>query len=200
MIILFSLLTGCALSSREPVRHTYLLTPTPSTVAETPIAHLKLGRITASPGVDRSRIILHILPHQMDHYAGARWPDNLPDYLRAIFLRNLSLSHVTDSVSTGNRGAIPNYTLRLQVLDFQAEYKTSTQDIPEVFVQMQLTLLRSQNQQPILYKWYASRKQVAENRMSAVIKGFNKAFQEVQDAMIRDINQAIILDLAHSGK
>jgi ABC-type uncharacterized transport system auxiliary subunit len=200
MILIFSLLSACSLSSREPIRQTYLLTPTPGTVMETPKAHLKLGKLSASPGLDRSRIVIHVPPYRMDYYAGARWPDNLPDYLQAVMLETMSLSGVADSVAVGSRSQIPNYMMLVRVLDFQAEYKTSTQDIPEVLVRMELTLLRSKAQKIILHQWYTSRKPASENRMSAVIKGFNEAFQEVQDAMIGDINQAIILDLAHSGK
>jgi ABC-type uncharacterized transport system auxiliary subunit len=196
MIVVFSLLSGCSLYSREPARQTYLLTPTPTRVIETPTAHLKLGTISAVPGLDRSRIVLHVSPYRMDHYASARWPDNLPNYLRAVFLENLSMSHVTDSVSTGNIGATPNYALELRVLDFQAEYSHSIKDIPEVFIQIELTLLRPQSQELVLHKWYTSHKQASENRMSAIISSFNEAFQEVQDTMIQDINQAIIQDLA----
>jgi len=200
MIVLFGLLSGCSLASREPVRHTYLLTPQPTSVKVTPTAHLKIGTINAAPGLDRSRIVLHVSTYRMDHYASARWPDNLPDYLRAILLENLSRSHVTASVSTGNLGAAPNYTLQLQVLDFQAEYQHSLEDIPEVFIQIELTLLRPQSQEIVLNKWYTSHKQASENRMSAIISSFNEAFQEIQDAMIVDINQAIIRDLGNNNK
>lgn len=196
ILLAFMLFAGCTMSSSEPIPQTYRLTPTVNPVNETPMAHIKLGNIETSPGLDDSRIILHVLPYRIDHYAAARWPIRLPEYLDAVILEGLSLSQTAQSISQGSLSGLPNYKLQIRVLDFQTEYKTSVQDTPDMHIRMELTLQRSRGQRIILHDWYESRITSTDNNMTAIIKKFNEAFQEIFDNITVDVNKAITDDLS----
>lgn len=195
-IVMLMLITACSMSSNEPITQTYRLTPELTPMVQPVEAHLKVARPEVSPELNGGRIVLHIEPHRMDHYAAASWPDNLPDYLLAVLVHQLGRAGLVRSTGRGSQSGTPNYKLVLRVLDFQPVYQKTTQGIPEIVMAMELTLLRSRGQTPVFHEHFRYRSPATGERMSDIIQGLNTAFETLLQEMLPEMNQAMLKDLS----
>ncbi|MGD2128354.1 MAG: ABC-type transport auxiliary lipoprotein family protein [Lysobacterales bacterium] len=123
--LLFALLLAPALtaacsgilSSGEPPRQTYLLEPLESTGGTSTGAPLSLS-ISSIPGLDTDRILAVATDNRLNHYANARWSDNLPDVLSSVVRRSLDASGRFRSVAISQRAPEDGWSARLEIEQF----------------------------------------------------------------------------------
>lgn len=120
--LLFLLLAGCGniLTSQQPVRHHYLLSPyqaAPTHADQHAAPELTLS-LTAIPGLDTDRILALGTDARLNHYANARWPDHLPEVLASVIRRSLEATARYTAVRAAEPGATEDWALNLEVREF----------------------------------------------------------------------------------
>lgn len=120
--LLFLLLAGCGniLTSPQPVRHHYLLSPyqAAATHADQQAAPELTLSLKAIPGLDTDRILALGTDARLNHYANARWPDHLPEVLASVIRRSLEATGRYAAVRAAEPGATEDWTLNLEVREF----------------------------------------------------------------------------------
>ncbi len=138
-IICTTLLSGCGgmLTSDEPPEQVYWLEA----------ASLRLGEVSTGsppglivavdvvPGLDTDRILVKGPGARMNHYAGARWPDNLPEVLTATVRLSLESSGRFRRVSSQSRLSRNDWELELELREFFAVADASGSS-PEINVHL----------------------------------------------------------------
>lgn len=120
VLALSVLLTGCGsiLTSDQPAEQVYWLEPQDlSTRSIGPASASRLSvTLTVVPGLDTDRILVKGPGPVMSHYAGARWPDSLPDVIESLIERSLESTGLFSRV--GSRST--ESEIRLEVREFFA--------------------------------------------------------------------------------
>ncbi|NIP17116.1 MAG: hypothetical protein GWM87_02350 [Xanthomonadales bacterium] len=79
---------GLLTADRAPETTWWLAPLAGNTHSEAPAGSLDL-ELDVVPGLDTDRILTIDGAARLNHFAGARWPDNLPDVLHSVLRRNL---------------------------------------------------------------------------------------------------------------
>jgi ABC-type uncharacterized transport system auxiliary subunit len=120
--LLALLLAGCGnvLTSEQPARHHYLLSPyeaSPAQIRQETGPELTLS-LAAIPGLDTDRILALGVDARLNHYANARWPDHLPEVLASVIRRSLEATGRYAAVREAEPGATDGWALDLEVREF----------------------------------------------------------------------------------
>lgn len=122
--------TGCGniLTSEQPARHLYLLSPydaapvaAGSRAGPEPDVNLAVSltvSLAAIPGLDTDRILALGTDARLNHYANARWPDNVPEVLASVIRRSLESTGRFAAVRVVEPGETGDWALDLEVLEF----------------------------------------------------------------------------------
>jgi len=118
------LLSGCGgmLSSDQPPEHVYWLEPASLRLGEasTPALPDLIVVVDTIPGLDTDRILVKGPGARMNHYAGARWPDHLPEVLTAIVRLSLESTGRFRRISTASQANDDEWLLDLELREFFA--------------------------------------------------------------------------------
>jgi ABC-type uncharacterized transport system auxiliary subunit len=111
---------GGLLSSEKPVEKTYQLTPYIISQSEEgaeskPSLALSLMVV---PGLDSDRILTISPDAELNHFAGARWPEHLPELMKSLLRRSLSSSGQFARVSGQRSAGIEDCQLSLEIQQF----------------------------------------------------------------------------------
>ena len=132
-------LCGCGgmLTSDEPPEHVYWLEAATLQFGEAPTEGLPelLVSVRTRPGLDTDRILVKGPGARMNHYAGARWPDHLPELMTATLRLSLESSGHFSRVSNRSQIKGDEWLLELELREFFAVAIT-TDSPPEVHVQL----------------------------------------------------------------
>lgn len=134
-----AILSGCGgmLTSDQPPEHVYWLEA----------ASLRLGEVSTQgtpdlivvvdvvPGLDTDRILVKGPGARLNYYAGARWPDHLPELLTATVRLSLESSGRFNRVSSGTQVKVSEWLLDLELREFFAVV-VAADSPPEVHVQL----------------------------------------------------------------
>lgn len=115
---------GCSgmLTSDQPADHIYWLDATPLQLGE---AQMKppvdlIVAVRTVPGLDTDRILVRGPGARLNHYAGARWPDYLPEVMSALVRLSLESSGRFDRISSGSPVRRDDWLLELELREFFA--------------------------------------------------------------------------------
>lgn len=122
LLILLLLTQGCSgiLTSDQPARLTYLLTPLAapsSATAHSEAVDLALN-VTAIPGLDTDQVLALGGDARLQQYSNARWPDHLPEVLTSVLQRSLESAGPFAPVRNAERATIDGWMLQLEVREF----------------------------------------------------------------------------------
>jgi ABC-type uncharacterized transport system auxiliary subunit len=120
--VLMAALGGCGgmLTSDQPPEHEYWLDAPNLQLSEPPAGDLPdiVVTVRAIPGLDTDRILVKEPGARLNHYAGARWPDNLPEVVTALVRLSLESSGRFNRVSSGSQANLRDWTLDLELREF----------------------------------------------------------------------------------
>ena len=120
---------GCSgvLTSDQPPEHVYWLEAVDLRLAEPPTGNSPdlVVAVRALPGLDTDRILVKEPGARMNHYAGARWPDHLPEVLTATVRLSLESSGRFSHVSSSSQIRRGDWSLDLELREFFAVASTS---------------------------------------------------------------------------
>lgn len=166
-----SVLTACGslLESDQPASTRWWLEPSSPAVALAPETPLQVS-VSVVPGLDSDRILTLDESARLNHYAGAYWPDHLPELLSSLVTRSLEANH-EGPVRAGERAVENGCLLTLEARRFYGRVDASgvTQSV-EVELAGRLDC-------PGLTRPVATSQSVAvsANRMNAIVVAFQRA-------------------------
>lgn len=128
---------GSVLTSNEPAEHVYWLEPATLRLgnASTEVLPDLVVVVNTVPGLDTDRILVKGPGARLNHYAGARWPDHLPEVLTATVRMSLESSGRFNRVGSGTRTGSSEWSLELELREFFAVVDTADA-LPEVRVRL----------------------------------------------------------------
>jgi ABC-type uncharacterized transport system auxiliary subunit len=131
--------SGCGgmLTSDQPPEHVYWLEATTLPSGETSTERSPDLRVVVHtiPGLDTDRILVKGPGARLNYYAGARWPDHLPEVLTATVRLSLESSGLFDRVISRPQIKGDEWLLELELREFFAVV-TTTDSPPQVHVQL----------------------------------------------------------------
>ncbi len=132
-------LVGCGgmLTSDEPPEHVYWLESAELRLGETSTEHLPalIVAVDTLPGLDTDRILVKGPGARMNYYAGARWPDHLPEVVTAVLRLSLESSGRFSRVSSRSQNKSNDWLLELELREFFAVV-TAVDRPPQIHVQL----------------------------------------------------------------
>jgi len=175
------LLFGCVrLLKSKTTPSIYTLTPPENLAADAPEVdwQLSIEEPTAARAVDTDRIVLFSTPNKLQYFADSRWSDRAPRMVQLLLLESFENSGKIVGVERLLFGVRGDYSLRLDMRAFQAEY-VQPDAPPRVAISFNFKLLL-QPQSTILASRTFSRETAAPvNELDAVVTTFDAALREI---------------------
>ena len=132
-------LSGCGgmLTSDQPPEHVYWLEAASLRLGGAPTGDVpdQIVAVDTVPGLDTDRILVNGPGARLNYYAGARWPDHLPEVLTATVRLSLESSGRFGRVSSGTQVTGSEWLLELELREFFAVV-VAADSPPEVHVQL----------------------------------------------------------------
>ncbi len=129
--------------------------------------------VDAVPGLDTDRVLVMEAGARLNHYAGARWTDHLPEVLTATVRLSLESSGRFSRVSSGPRINSNAWLLQLELREFFAVATAGTP--PQVHVQLAGHLNCGVASTSISA---TARTRAQENALSSIVAAFQDATNE----------------------
>ena len=171
--------TGIIPGTGDPLK-LYTLTPKSSYTADLPKVDWQLVIETpvAPAGINTNRIAVAHSPITLDYYAGATWTDSAPAMVQTLLVESFENTGRIVAVGRESVGLKPDYVLKLELREFQAEYE-SPQAPPTVRIRLIAKLVRMPARE-IVAAHMAERKQTAAaNNLDSVVGAFDEALGPV---------------------
>jgi ABC-type uncharacterized transport system auxiliary subunit len=138
-MVWMAFLGGCGgmLTSDQPPEHVYWLEAVTLRLGEPPTGDLPdlVVAVRAIPGLDTDRILVKGPGARLNYYAGARWPDYLPEVVTVTVRLSLESSGRFNRVSSGSRIRRVEWSLDLELREFFAVV-TAAGTLPQVHVKL----------------------------------------------------------------
>ena len=113
---------GSMLTSDQPPEHVYWLEAVTLELGEPPSGALPdlVVEVRTIPGLDTDRVLVKGPGARLNYYAGARWPDHLPEIVTATVRLSLESSRRFNRVSSGPQIRRVEWSLDLELREFFA--------------------------------------------------------------------------------
>ncbi len=192
LIILMSLfgIVACAgmLDSNQPAERTYWLQPLIVQSTETDKGSLPSLVVTvrAAPGLDSDRMLILESGARLNHYAAARWPDNVPEVLESLLRRTVESTGDYARVSgrKGTRSA--DWQLELEVREF---YTVAASSAGTSKVRVALSGYVNCHDTDHVISMLAN-VDLYDERLSVIVAAHEKAVHEVSKQLVSQLSLA----------
>ena len=186
------LLSGCAGDLlRSKVEEPTLYTLRADGVATANVAYpvtLRVALPQAAPGLDTDRIAVLKTP-VLDYYLGARWSGDAAQVVQSYLISYLQTGGGYKNVVSDAVAVDADYSLVLELRDFQAEY--ASKKTPVVHVALAGALVDVKQRRTVAVLQSTGSVMVADNRLDAVIDAFNQAMQQVSAQLVTQLQQGL---------
>jgi cholesterol transport system auxiliary component len=117
-------LGACALPGGGDPPQLYTLTPKSTFAPDLPHVdwQLAIELPIASGGLDTARIALQRSPFTLDFFARASWTDTAPRMVQGLLIESFEATGKIVGVSRDSAALRPDYLLKIDLREFQAEY------------------------------------------------------------------------------
>jgi cholesterol transport system auxiliary component len=177
--------SGIIPGTGEPLK-LYTLTPksTYSGVLPKVAWQLVIETPVAPSGLNTNRIALARSQITLDYYAGATWTDSAPQLVQTLLIESFENTGRIVAVGRESVGLKPDYVLKLELREFQAEYQDSNAP-PTVHVRIISKLVRMPAREIVASHTAEQKQLAAANTLDAVVDAFDTALGPV----LKDIVQ-----------
>jgi ABC-type uncharacterized transport system auxiliary subunit len=176
-----------------PAPQAYILR-LPAGTASAPAApvagSLLVQRPEAGPGLASEKIVLLRSGQRFDFYAASLWAAPAPDLVESVLVARLRETGMFSAVFDDSSPYAPAYNLRCGMRRFEADYTTGGK-APTVHVALDCTLGRHRDRALLASFAAEGSAPAAEDRLSAVITGFEAATSTALAEMERQIASAL---------
>jgi len=185
MIVAMSLLVlaGCgtiSLSGEKEAVNLYNLTPK-STFAEN-LPDVDWELVVVEPvvkgGLDSKRIALHPKPTELKYFAEARWTERTPQMLQTLLIESFTNSNRIAVVGRDAIGLRPDYILKSELREFQAEYFHGSVE-PLIRIRLDATLIDHSRQKIVASESFEAAVVSTGTDMDSIILAFDRALGKV---------------------
>ncbi len=191
-------LSGCGgmLTSDQPPEHVYWLEATSLRLGEASMNGLPdlIVAVDTVPGLDTDRILVKEPGARLNYYAGARWPDHLPEVLTATVRLSLESSGRFGRVSSGTQIKGDEWLLELELREFFA-VATATDAPPRVHVHLAGHANCGVAEAAVSA---TARTPAQENSLSRIVAAFQSATNEALNSLGRQLVSSCSLKEAKS--
>jgi ABC-type uncharacterized transport system auxiliary subunit len=129
LMVLTATLSGCGVvfTSDQPPEHEYWLEAVNLQLGEPPAGDLPdlVVAVRAIPGLDTDRILMKGPGAKLNYYAGARWPDHLPEIVTVLVRLSLESSGRFNRVRSSSQMSRDEWSLDLELREFFAVVTTA---------------------------------------------------------------------------
>ena len=129
LMVLTVALSGCGavFTSDQPPEHEYWLEAVNLQLGEPPTGDLPdlVVAVRAIPGLDTDRILMKGPGAKLNYYAGARWPDHLPEIVTVLVRLSLESSGRFNRVRNSSQMSRDEWSLDLELREFFAVVTTA---------------------------------------------------------------------------
>jgi len=136
-------LAGCQLPGSGEPPQLFTLTPKTNFAADLPRANWQLAIETpvASGGIDSARIALARTPVTLDYFARANWTDTAPRMVQTLLVESFENTGRIVAVGRESSSLRPDYLLKVDLREFQAELRVGASPIARVRLAVRLVRL-----------------------------------------------------------
>jgi cholesterol transport system auxiliary component len=184
--LLVAFATGCSglLDSERAPEQTWWLEPLQaSSGTANPGGELTV-KVTAVPGLDTDRILNINDEARLNHYDGARWPDNAPDLLASVLVRSIEANGAFAPVSVRHARPTGGCHLELELRRYFVE--VDAQDAPRsVAVDMAGVLDCGEGSHAISA---SASVRTTGDRMADIIRAFQEGTDQVSAQILEQLN------------
>lgn len=185
-------ITGCTgnlLRSKvdEPALYVLHATNVPTASVAYPVT-LRVTQPNATPGLGSDRIAV-LRQHTLDYFAGARWPDTAAQVAQSYLVDYLHSTGGFKNVVSDRVAVDADYSVALELRDFQAEYTGTA--APVIHVTLSGALMDIKQRQTVTVLHATSSVTASDNRLDAVINAFDKAMQQTSSELAAQIQKAV---------
>jgi cholesterol transport system auxiliary component len=198
---LFCAACGSLFESKIPQPDRYVIAAAPAAPSATQTAasgtDLAIARPDVAPGLDTNRIAV-LRGRQLEYFRGAQWGGSVAEVVQALLVSSFQDQRLFHSVTSEQARVSSDYTLDVEVRDFQAEYGEGRSS-PEVKVTIVGRIIRIEDRELVDTIFATSRRAPQENRMNVVAVAFEAASQEVALELARQVASAVSKDKTASA-
>ncbi|MFM7347576.1 MAG: ABC-type transport auxiliary lipoprotein family protein [Tagaea sp.] len=168
-------LAACALPGGGDPPQLYTLTPKSTFPPDLPRADWQLAveLPVAAGGLDSARIALQRTPVTVDFFARAAWTDTVPRMVQTLLIESYENTGRIVAVSRDSAALRPDYLLKVDLREFQAEYFEPGP--PKAHVRLSSRLVRMPERTILASFTHAERATAARNEMPAIVAAFDEA-------------------------
>jgi cholesterol transport system auxiliary component len=182
-------LTGCSglLTSKQNVDQFYTVNAlkTYPQTHEAVDATIVIQNAAISKGLEGNKIMLMHSPQRLDYFAMARWSAPLSTMVQTSLVESFENSEVLERVSGERAGIKPDYSLLLEVQDFQAEYQEMN-EAPIIHIKLVAKLVDYPQRNLRASFTAQTYQQAQENELGDIMQAFDQAFAGAQALLIEE--------------
>ncbi len=173
-------LAGCSdLIGPPAASPIYLLRPSFQRGAGPGVAwRLSIELPEAPDALDTARIAVVQPSRQMDYYANAQWPDNLPSLVQSTLVEAFNDSGRTPGVGRTTEGLKSDYFLGTDITDFQARFDVAD-GIPTAVVRINAKLIAAHTREVVQALSFPAEVPAGANTIPAAVDALNQALGQV---------------------
>jgi len=192
LMIAVLVLAGCAdnvLRSKVEAPALYVLHV--SSVATAEVAYPVTLRVTlpyTTPGLDSDRIAV-LKQHTLDYFADARWSGTAAQLVQSYLVDYLHATGGFKSVFSDNVNVDADYSVTLELRDFQVEYIGDA--APVIHVTLSGALVDIKQRRSVAVLQASSTTHASNNNLEAVITAFEQAMQQTGGALAAQVQKSL---------
>jgi len=180
-IVLVAACTGSFLPGQAPPPKLFDLTPKSTFDADLPQANWQLLIETpiAAAGINTSRIALKRSQTTLDYFAGAEWSDRAPALVQTLMIESFENTGKIISVGRETVALRSDYSLKVELREFQAEYYEGEETPPKINVRINAKLVLMPDRIIMASETYGFEIQSESNTLEDIVLAFNEALGKV---------------------
>ncbi len=180
-IILATACSGSFLPGQAPPPKLFDLTPKSTFDADLPRADWQLLVETpiAAAGINTTRIALKRSPTTLDYFAGAEWTDRAPALVQTLMIESFENTGKIISVGRETVALRADYSLKVELREFQAEYYDGEEALPKINVRINAKLVLMPDRIIMASETYGFEIQSDSNTLEDIVLAFNEALGKV---------------------
>jgi len=141
---------------------------------------LSIATPLASDALDTARIVVMSSPGVIEVYPGARWSDSAPALLRNLLVQGFEQSGRIDGVGSDASGLRADYSLSIQLHDFQLEVAGGARAV----IHLQARLLDYTTNRVLAARAFEARAPAAGSDAAAAFGAFEAALGELVPQLV----------------
>ena len=185
-LVLAAALAGCSLPGSGNPPQLYTLTPKNTFFDNLPPVawQLVVEPPAAAAGYNTNRIALQRNPLSVDYYARAAWTDTAPSMVQTLIIESFENTGKIVGVSRESVQLRPDYILKTELREFQAEYHPDPGQPPLVRVRIAALLVRMPDRAIVASQNFERTERAANGGMPAIAVAFDEALGGVLKRLV----------------